>query len=124
VAEKAEAETGWLFPVGDEVHELGYTNMFTDMFNAIDQGKQPMESFYDGYVINAIMDACYRSAKSKQWEPVQLEVWRGDEEVKQEDTTKNYDADHLLIKEEKLPDGRVKLILKEKQSGKIIQRVS
>jgi predicted dehydrogenase len=124
VAEKAEAETGWLFPVGDEVHELGYTNMFTDMFNAMDQGKQPMESFYDGYVINAIMDACYRSAKSKQWEPVQLEVWRGDEEVQQEDTTKNYDADHLLIKEEKLPDGRVKLILKEKQSGKIIQRVS
>jgi predicted dehydrogenase len=124
VAEKAEAETGWLFPVGDEVHELGYTNMFTDMFNAMDEGRAPMESFYDGYVINAIMDACYRSAKSKQWEPVRLDVWRGDEEVRQQDTTKEYDADHLLIKEEKLPDGRMKLILKEKQTGKIIQRVS
>ncbi len=124
VAEKAEAETGWVFPVGDEVHELGYTNMFTDMFNAMDEGRAPMESFYDGYVINAIMDACYRSAKTKTWEPVQLDVWRGDEEVRQEDTTKEYDADHLLIKEEKLPDGRLKLILKEKQTGKIIQRVS
>ena len=36
VAEKAESSSGWLFPVGDEVHELGYTNMFTDMFNAIE----------------------------------------------------------------------------------------
>lgn len=29
VAEKAEGETGWLFPVGDEVHELGYVPMCT-----------------------------------------------------------------------------------------------
>src|SRR5690606_35422 len=34
VAEKAENKTGWLFPVGDEVNELGYNHMFTDMFNA------------------------------------------------------------------------------------------
>lgn len=124
VAEKAESETGWLFPVGDEVHELGYTNMFTDMFNAMDEGRQPMENFYDGYVINEIMDACYRSARSKQWEPIKLEVWRGDQEFQKTNTTVEYDADHLLIKEEKLPDGRVKLILKEKQGGRIIQRVS
>ncbi|MBT4502820.1 MAG: Gfo/Idh/MocA family oxidoreductase, partial [Gemmatimonadetes bacterium] len=31
VAEKAEGDTGWLFPVGDEVAELGYTDMFTDI---------------------------------------------------------------------------------------------
>ena len=37
VAEKAESESGWLFPVGDEVHELGYTNMFTDMFAAMEE---------------------------------------------------------------------------------------
>ncbi|MCB0082049.1 MAG: Gfo/Idh/MocA family oxidoreductase, partial [Caldilineaceae bacterium] len=29
VAEKAESETGWLFPVGDELSELGYIDMFT-----------------------------------------------------------------------------------------------
>lgn len=39
VAEKAETETGWLFPVGDEVHELGYTHMFTDMFEAMDNNR-------------------------------------------------------------------------------------
>jgi predicted dehydrogenase len=73
VSEKAEGETGWLFPVGDEVHELGYPDMFTDMLNALDSGQEPMENFYDGYVVNAIMDACYRSAKSKKWEKVALE---------------------------------------------------
>jgi len=73
VSEKAEGETGWLFPVGDEVHELGYPDMFSDMLNALDSGEEPMETFYDGYVVNAIMDACYRSVKSKQWEKVELE---------------------------------------------------
>src|SRR5215216_6268899 len=63
VAEKAETASGWLFPVGDEVSELGYVDMFTDMFDAMDAGREPMETFYDGYVVNAIMDACYRSAE-------------------------------------------------------------
>ena len=62
VAEKAETESGWLFPVGDEIGELGYVEMFTDMFDAIDQGREPVETFYDGYVVNAVMDACFRSS--------------------------------------------------------------
>ena len=62
VAEKAETAAGWLFPVGDEVSELGYVDMFTDMFDALDGGAQPRETLYDGYVVNAVMDACYRSA--------------------------------------------------------------
>ena len=83
VAEKADQETGWLFPVGDEVTELGYTDMFTDMFESMDEGREPMETFYDGYVVNAIIDACYRSAKTKRWEPVELEEWRGSDTVAQ-----------------------------------------
>src|SRR5215213_7453002 len=78
VAEKSESASGWLFPVGDEVSELGYVDMFTDMFDAMDAGRAPMETFYDGYVVNAIIDACYRSAESRQWEPVELEDWRGE----------------------------------------------
>jgi len=50
VAEKAESATGWLFPVGGEVNTQGYDFMFTDMFDSMDQGKEPMETFYDGYV--------------------------------------------------------------------------
>ena len=48
-----------------------------DMFNALEEGRAPQETFYDGYVVNAIMDASYRSAKSDAWEPVELFEWRG-----------------------------------------------
>src|SRR6476660_76927 len=77
VAEKAESASGWLCPVGDEVAELGYVDMFTDMFDALDSGGTPTETFYDGYVVNSVMDACYASAASRQWEPVLLDDWRG-----------------------------------------------
>jgi len=123
VAEKAEGETGWLFPVGDEVNELGYAHMFTDILDALDKGTEPMETFYDGYVVNAVMDACYRSAASRKWEPVKLEVWRGKKEVAQERVEQEYDEQFTLIKEEKMPDGRTKLILRDKESGKIVQKV-
>ena len=123
IAEKAESETGWLFPVGDEAHALGYPQMFEDMFNAMDKGESPMETFYDGYVVNAIMDACYISAKTKKWEPVNLEIWRGKEAVEKQQEYKEYDNNHYLIKEELLPDGRKKLILKEKSGGQVVQRV-
>lgn len=123
VAEKAESETGWLFPVGDEVGSLGYVEMFSDMLNALDSGKKPMEDFYDGYVVNAIMDAAYRSAESKQWEPVILDDWRGSDEASSGALLRDYDDQHFLIKEEKMPDGRTKLILKEKAGGKVIQKV-
>ncbi len=122
VVEKAETDKGWLFPVGDEVHELGYNTMFADMFNAIDEERKPMEDFYDGYVVNAIMDACYKSAKSKKWEPVGLKEWRGKTEVEPLSAFVEYDKDYWLVKEELLPDGRKKLVLKEKESGQIIQR--
>ncbi len=78
VAEKAEGATGWLFPVGDEVHELGYVHMFQDMLDARESGREPMETFYDGYVVNAVMDACYRSMRSGRWEAVRIEGWRGE----------------------------------------------
>jgi len=123
VAEKAEGDKGWLFPVGDELAELGYVHMFTDMLDALDRGIQPMETFYDGYVVNAIMDACYRSVASKRWEPVELEIWRGEEGSAEKGSFSDYDENHLLIKEEKMPDGRTKVILKEKESGRIVERI-
>ena len=124
VAEKAESETGWLFPVGDEVHELGYTHMFSDMFNALDSGQEPMETFYDGYVVNAIIDASYRSAKSKQWEAVELDIWRGETgpDVDKE-SLQYFDEGHILVKKERMPDGRIKLILKDRNSGEISQKI-
>ncbi|MBX2970710.1 MAG: Gfo/Idh/MocA family oxidoreductase [Cyclobacteriaceae bacterium] len=123
VAEKAESNTGWLFPVGDELNELGYNHMFTDMLNAFEQGTQPKETFYDGYVVNAILDAAYRSAKSKLWEPVKLDVWRGKTGFTKDSHLQEYDADHYLVKEEVTHYGAKKLILKNKQTGKISEKI-
>ncbi|MDZ7720566.1 MAG: Gfo/Idh/MocA family oxidoreductase [Balneolaceae bacterium] len=122
VAEKAESDSGWLFPVGDEVHSLGYNDMFTDMFNAMENGESPQETFYDGYVVNAIMDACYRSAETRQWESVELDIWRGRENEEEESALTDYNEQFYLIKEEKLPDGRKKVILKDKSTGEISQQ--
>lgn len=122
VAEKAETSSGWLFPVGDEVHELGYSNMFTDMFDAIENNRSPLETFYDGYVVNAILDAAMQSAKTKQWEPVVLDDWRGDTATGQKESQVSFDDDYYLIKEELLGNGEVKLILKNKISGEVIQQ--
>jgi predicted dehydrogenase len=122
VAEKAESDKGWIFPVADEVVELGYNNMFADMFNAYERGFPCKETFYDGYIVNEIMDACYRSAATKKWEPVKLDVWRGKEKAEPISKFKEYDQDHFFVKEEKMPDGTVKLILKDKRTGQIIQK--
>jgi predicted dehydrogenase len=123
VAEKAETASGWLFPVGDELNELGYNHMFTDMFNALEKGKAPKETFYDGYVVNAVLDAAYKSARTKLWEPVQLDIWRGREGVSKDSHLTEYDADHYLIKEEVTHYGAKKVILKNKQTNKIIEKV-
>jgi predicted dehydrogenase len=116
VAEKSEAASGWLFPVGDEVAELGYVDMFTDMFDAIDDGRPATETFYDGYVVNAVMDAVYASAASGRWETVQLEDWRGGGVEKIARSRREHDG-KTVIKEEQMPDGRRKLILKDEATG-------
>jgi predicted dehydrogenase len=122
VSEKAESTTGWLFPVGDEAGALGYADMFTDAFDSLDEGREPRETFYDGYVVNAIIDAAYRSMQSKQWQPVSLPIWRGREGVPSIAVVRDYDADHVLLKEERMMDGSTKLILRHKSSGRVSQR--
>jgi predicted dehydrogenase len=123
VAEKAESNTGWLFPVGDEINDLGYNHMFTDMFKSLEAGKAPKETFYDGYVVNAILDAAYKSAKTKLWEPVQLDIWRGKKGISKDSHLTEYDTDHYLVKEEMTHYGAKKLILKNKHSNKIVEKI-
>ncbi len=123
VAEKAESEKGWLFPVGDEVHELGYVHMFRDMFDALDEGREPMETFLDGYIVNAIIDACYKSAKTKRWEPVKLGRWAVSARKKKPAAAKRPTGEkYALVKEERMPDGRIKQILRDRKTGAIIQK--
>jgi hypothetical protein len=122
VAEKTEVSTGWLFPVGDEAHELGYPNMFSDMFESMENNRDPQETFYDGYIVNTILDAAFLSAKSGRWEPVQIENWRGNQGVAEKTSYTSFDEDFYLVKEEVLPNGDVKVILKNKASGAVVQQ--
>jgi predicted dehydrogenase len=122
VAEKAETASGWLFPVGDELSELGYVDMFADMFDAMDEGREPTETFYDGYVVNAVIDACYRSAESRRWEPVELE-WRGGRAEPIARERREWDG-KTIIKQEKMPDGRLKLIVKDEATGEFADVVT
>ena len=73
--------------------------------------------------INAIIDAAYKSAKTKLWEPVQLEVWRGQEGLSKASNLTDYDADNYLVKEEVTHYGAKKLILKNKKTGKFEERI-
>ena len=69
-----------------------------------------------------MMDAAYSPSRSKQWEPVELDEWRGQTAVGAKVELVDYDAEHILLKEEKMPDGRSKVILKNKSTGEISQR--
>ncbi|MGA9595935.1 MAG: Gfo/Idh/MocA family oxidoreductase, partial [Acidimicrobiia bacterium] len=122
VADKLESTEGWLFPVGDEIAELGYTDMFTDMFDAMEEGRAPRETFYDGYVVNAVMDAAYKSVDTGRWEPVEVE-WRGGTTPRIARKAETHDG-HGVIKQETLPDGRVKLMLSHKDTGEIFDLVT
>ena len=123
IAEKAESNSGWLFPVVDELNELGYNHMFMDMFNALEKGVQPKETFYDGYIVNSVLDAAYKSAKTKLWEPVKLDIWRGKSGVSKHSHLQEYDKDHYLVKEEVTHYGAKKVIIKNKKTGKISEKV-
>ena len=101
--------------------ELGYVDMFSDMFRSLDAGTTPQETFYDGYVVNSIMDACYRSAESRAWEPVDIE-WRGGSTPRIAKRPESFEG-MTVIKREILPDGRHKLILKDEASGDFTDRV-
>jgi predicted dehydrogenase len=76
LGEKADAETGWVFPVPDEVRVHGHDAMLADVVEAFREGREPAETLRDGYIVNAVLDAAYRSMRSGRWEPVEI-----DEEV-------------------------------------------
>jgi len=73
IGEKADAETGWIYPVPDEVRVHGHDLMMADAIDAFREGRVPRETFRDGYIVNGILDAAYRSMSTGCWEPVTLD---------------------------------------------------
>jgi predicted dehydrogenase len=71
--EKADADTGWVYPIPDEARAYGYMEEMRHFVDCFRNGGEPRETFKDGYVVNAALDACYRSMKSGRWEPIELD---------------------------------------------------
>jgi predicted dehydrogenase len=71
--EKADAETGWVYPIPDEAHVYGYAEQMRHFVDCFRTGATPRETFADGYVVNCALDACYRSMKSGRWEPIEVD---------------------------------------------------
>ena len=68
--EKADADVGWVFPIPDEARVYGYHEEMRHFVDCFIAGEQPRENFVDGYVVNCVIDAAYKSMKSGHWEPV------------------------------------------------------
>jgi len=71
--EKADAETGWVFPIPDEARVYGYQEEMRHFVECYAQKTMPRENFIDGYVVNCVIDAAYVSMKSGRWEPVTID---------------------------------------------------
>src|SRR3954451_11380850 len=71
--EKADADTGFVYPIPDEARHYGYHEELRHFVECHRSGTRPRETFVDGYVVNVILDACYRSMRSGRWEEIALD---------------------------------------------------
>jgi predicted dehydrogenase len=72
--EKADAQTGWVFPIPDEARVYGYQEEMRHFVECYVAGEQPREDFVDGYIVNCVIDAAYKSMKSGHWEAVHIDA--------------------------------------------------
>ena len=70
--EKAEADTGWVFPLPEEAMVYGYKAEMQHFVDCVNDRSEPRETFLDGYIVNSILDAAYRSMESGEWTPVEM----------------------------------------------------
>jgi predicted dehydrogenase len=71
--EKADADTGWVYPIPDEARVYGYHEELRHFVECFRTGAEPRETFVDGYVVNCALDACYRSMRSGRWETIAVD---------------------------------------------------
>lgn len=70
LVEKADAETGWVYPVPEEARAYGFSQEMRHFVDCFAAGIEPLETFADGLVVNRVLDACYASMRSGVWEKV------------------------------------------------------
>ena len=57
---------------GFQHRPYGYAEEMRHFVDCVANNKTPRETFEDGYVVNCVLDAAYRSMQSKQRERVEL----------------------------------------------------
>lgn len=72
VVEKADIDVGWTKPLPEEAFTFGYQGEMKHFVECVRQRRQPRESYEDGYVVNCILDAGYRSMREHAWTAVEL----------------------------------------------------
>lgn len=65
--EKADAETGWTRPLPEEAFAYGYQAEMRHFVECVREGREPRETYEDGYVVNVVLDAGYRSMRENRW---------------------------------------------------------
>jgi predicted dehydrogenase len=71
--EKADADTGWVYPIPEEARVYGYSEEMRHFVECFRNGVEPRETFVDGYIVNCALDACYRSMRSGTWERIEID---------------------------------------------------
>jgi predicted dehydrogenase len=73
VVEKADIDFGWTNPLPEEAFAYGYQAEMKHFVECVREGRQPRESYEDGYVVNCVLDAGYRSMGERAWIAVEYE---------------------------------------------------
>jgi predicted dehydrogenase len=67
VVEKADIDFGWTRPLPEEAFTYGYQAEMRHFVECVRDGKPPRETYEDGYIVNQILDAGYRSMRAHTW---------------------------------------------------------
>lgn len=67
VVEKADIDFGWTRPLPEEAFAYGYQAEMRHFVECVAEGREPRETYADGYAVNVILDAGYESMKKKKW---------------------------------------------------------
>jgi predicted dehydrogenase len=67
VIEKADIDFGWTRPLPEEAFAYGYQGEMRHFVECARDGREPRETYKDGYIVNCILDAGYDSMRSKKW---------------------------------------------------------
>ena len=73
LVEKSDIDIGWTRPLPEEAFTYGYQGEMKHFVECVRERRQPRETYDDGYIVNCILDAGYRSMRERVWTAVEYE---------------------------------------------------